>query len=548
MSLSDDNSGKTDQSDANLFAVTNPAPVTYLPVINLCNYSGTIEIPVKVNAFNEVGALSLTIAYDSNVIVYQSFVNNSAYPGLDVDCSVPGTLVAGGFASEGIDLEDSTTLLTLVFQYLSGSTALSFVDNGTSCEYAGPPPAWQTLIDSPQDAFYLNGLVSGWLQPASAGTITGPSGNYVCAGQSTVSFTVEPITNAVSYHWIVPQGATIVGGVNTNSILVDFSDYAISGDVSVYGSNVCGVGQSSSVFVSVLAPPAAAGVISGSDTVCRGMAAVTFSVEPVLNALSYNWTLPEGAELISGQNTNSISVNFNESAVSGFMSVNGTNACFSGPSSPSFYVTIGEEPQILQQPVSPAPVIAGAGIASFLTTATGSGIAFQWQILEGDWQNINNDEIYSGVNTSELTITNPSSTMDGLYFRCRVTGYCGSDQFTDGSAKLTVIDPLGIHEPWGNPINQITTGMGSIEAILCPNPSKYDTRLYLSSQIAAQAEIFLVNPLGQISLLQEKKWFEPGIHTLTLSSGKYAPGCYLIIIRLIADKNSFHKNLKWVIE
>lgn len=548
MTVSGENSVKTGQLIDNLFIVSNPAPVTYLPVINLCNYSGTIEVPVKVNAFNEVGAISLTIAYDSNVLVYQSFINTSDYPGIDVDCSIPGMLVAGAFASEGISLEDSTTLITLVFQYLSGSTSLTFVDNGTSCEYAGPPPAWQTLPDSPQDEFYLNGVVSGLLQPANAGLITGPAANYVCTGQSNVNFSVEPIPNAVSYNWSVPQGATIAGGINTNSIWVDFSDNAISGEISVYGSNLCGIGQSSSVFVNVLASPPAAGLISGTDTVCRGQEEVIYSVDPVLNASAYLWSLPLGATVVSGQNTNTIIVNFDESAVSGFISVCATNACFTGQSSPLYTISIAVETEIIQQPVSPEPVIAGAGIAYFSTIAVGSGITYQWQMFEGDWVNLNSNEIFSGVNSLELKITNPPATMDGHHFRCQLTGNCGSDLFTDGIAQLTVIDPMGINEPWGNLLNQITTGTGTINAVLCPNPSKYDTRLYLYFYQKSKVDILLVNPIGQASLLHENIMIEPGSHSFTLNPGILTSGCYTILIIVETEKKAIRKNLKWIIE
>lgn len=76
--------------------------------------------------------------------------------------------------------------------------------------------------------------------PDAAGSITGLT--TVCQGVTNVHYTVPEITNATSYVWDVPYGATIVSGNGTNSILVDYSTDALSGAVTVYGVNDCGNG------------------------------------------------------------------------------------------------------------------------------------------------------------------------------------------------------------------------------------------------------------------------------------------------------------------
>jgi hypothetical protein len=78
--------------------------------------------------------------------------------------------------------------------------------------------------------------------PDSA-TIIGTPG--ICEGTTGVSFSVPPINNATSYVWILPLGASIVSGNNTNSITVDFSIGASSGYATVYGLNPCGDGIAS---------------------------------------------------------------------------------------------------------------------------------------------------------------------------------------------------------------------------------------------------------------------------------------------------------------
>lgn len=70
--------------------------------------------------------------------------------------------------------------------------------------------------------------------------------------------------------------------------------------------------------------------IMGPEGVCRNTTGQVFSVDPVLGATSYQWTLPAGATGSSG--TNSISPSFNGSYTSGNICVKAINACGQSPS------------------------------------------------------------------------------------------------------------------------------------------------------------------------------------------------------------------------
>lgn len=74
--------------------------------------------------------------------------------------------------------------------------------------------------------------------PSAAGAITGTAS--ICQGSDGITYTVPEITDATGYVWSLPAGATISSGTNTNSITVDFSNTASSGNITVYGTNACG--------------------------------------------------------------------------------------------------------------------------------------------------------------------------------------------------------------------------------------------------------------------------------------------------------------------
>jgi heat shock protein HslJ len=109
--------------------------------------------------------------------------------------------------------------------------------------------------------FVINGTTC--TKPNSAGSISGTS--TVCQGQNTVNYTVAAITNATGYSWTLPTGATIVSGANTRSITVNYGTSAVSGNITVQGTNSCGNGTASVVFP-VLVNPAPNVISSATPT------------------------------------------------------------------------------------------------------------------------------------------------------------------------------------------------------------------------------------------------------------------------------------------
>jgi hypothetical protein len=83
--------------------------------------------------------------------------------------------------------------------------------------------------------------------PASAGTITGSA--VVCEGQNSVIYTVPSIEKATSYVWSLPGGATGLSIANT--ITINYGLSSTSGNITVKGSNSCGIGTSSTLAIIV---------------------------------------------------------------------------------------------------------------------------------------------------------------------------------------------------------------------------------------------------------------------------------------------------------
>lgn len=121
--------------------------------------------------------------------------------------------------------------------------------------------------------------------PGAAGSITGD--NSVCKGETNVSYSVNQISGATGYSWNLPSGAIIASGNNTNSITVNFSSTAVSGNISVCGTNSCGNGSSSNIAVTVNPLPEA--TASGNSPVCINE---TINLS-ALGGVNYSWTGPD---------------------------------------------------------------------------------------------------------------------------------------------------------------------------------------------------------------------------------------------------------------
>ncbi len=324
--------------------------------VNNCYESSITSFPVNVGFVPETaGVISglSTVCNGQNGVVYKVNPINGA-------SSYLWTLSNGLTGSSNVD-----SILVNINTSLVNATIK--VKGVSSCG----------LGDSSLKSIVINPL------PMSAGSITGLS--PVCIGSSGNIYKVQPIANATSYIWILPSGA--IGTSIADSIILSFPVASVSGNISVKGSNSCGVGSLSSKFIQVNDIPFAAGVISGNPNPCQGLANVNYSIDSISYATSYVWTLPNG---VTGTSlTKNITVNYSNTASSGNITVYGTNSCGSG--------------SINTLPITVNPLPNNAGTISGLISVCQGQSAVTYTV-----PNINNATSY--VWTLPLGFTGTSNT------------------------------------------------------------------------------------------------------------------------------------------
>lgn len=297
-----------------------------------------------------------------------------------------------------------TTSYSACISIYSGITLLDIRDNilknsMTTASGTGSNTAYAVYCASANTAFtsinyndyYPDGinLAIGYLgsdqvfttscpSPAAAGTITGPTS--VCQATAGHVYTVPAILYADGYTWTVPQGGTITTGANTNSITVSYDNSAVSGDVTVFGYNVCGSGPSSALAVTVNA-------------------------------------LPAGATIVDGEYTNHIKVDFALNAESGDITVYGENLCGTGQPSQPFEVNV--------TPIPPAPV---ASVDEFFVLHSSAPEGNQWY--------------FNGALIEGATGQDYQAEQEGTYYTIVTINGCASDESNHAEVIFTGIKEL----------------------------------------------------------------------------------------------------------
>lgn len=159
--------------------------------------------------------------------------------------------------------------------------------------------------------------------PATPTAISG-SKEGLC-NMSGVVYSVPVVSNASSYNWTLTGAGSIVSGIGSPSVTVDFSAIG-TGSIAVEAVNGCG---SSSQRISTLkGSPARPADITGSGTsVCTGDT-IPYSVATVSGADNYNWTMTSGGQILSGNGTKNVSVKWlNTPITNQVISVKTGNGC-----------------------------------------------------------------------------------------------------------------------------------------------------------------------------------------------------------------------------
>jgi hypothetical protein len=203
-------------------------------------------------------------------------------------------------------------------------------------------------------------------------TITGPL-NGVCAG-STQTYTSSAVSGGTIFTWTVPANAIINSGQGTNTISVTFPSPFTSGSVTVKSGTACFTSTARSITVQSVptAPTSITGAING---VCNGTTQTYSCPLSTTGGTSYNWTVPAGSVINSGQGTNSISLTLPASYASGTLSVTASNSCGASTVRSTTIRSVPTTPGTIS---GQSTNLCGGGIFTYSITAIVGATGYIW--------------------------------------------------------------------------------------------------------------------------------------------------------------------------
>jgi hypothetical protein len=184
----------------------------------------------------------------------------------------------------------------------------------------------------------------------------------------------------VAYGTTVPGVPATVTGTTTTNVSASLTGLTANTTYHyrVSGVNSAGTSNGSDMtFTTACNTPGSAGAITGPIQVCNGGTGYIYSVPVITNANGYNWTLPFGGIITAGNNTNTITVTYQNQSYSGNLSVYGVGCAGNG--NPSYLaVTVNANP--VPTIIGPATVCTGisgnvystqVGMSNYLWTVVG---------------------------------------------------------------------------------------------------------------------------------------------------------------------------------
>jgi large repetitive protein len=317
-----------------------------------------------------------------------------------------------------------------------------------------------------------------------------------CAGTSGIVYEVGAVVGASSYDWTAPANASISSGQGTASVTVDFNGSFTTGEICVTASNHCFTSPPRCKNITSL--PATPGNIQGATTnVCNSTQ--SYTVNSAVGATGYQWTAPAGASISAGQGTNSVSVDFGPSFVSGFMEVISQNVCGNSSTRSRFVVAFPAKPDSVFGPVS---VCANSSGNNYSITPLAGATSYIWTLPSGA-------SITSGTGTPSVTVT--FGSVDGI-----ITA-AGSNACGTGFSKGTRVD-FTCRE---------TVVVGDLAMSAFPNPVHDLLILQIDLPESVELNIALFDLSGRMVINETASGYS-GKSELTLDLTGLAPGIYTL--------------------
>ncbi|HRP39961.1 MAG TPA: PKD domain-containing protein [Chitinophagales bacterium] len=212
--------------------------------------------------------------------------------------------------------------------------------------------------------------------PAQPGNITGTQA--VCGGVSE-NYSIASVPNATNYVWGISNGGIIISGQGTTGININWGNSTGAFTISVYAENDCGQSAVQTIQVTVQpGTPVINTAIIGDTATCPVQQ--VYSIAAVTDATSYNWTLSSGGNILIGQGTTSVTVNWTSAGVH-TLSVTASNSCGTSVAA-TIQVRVNVAPTVPTATAQDATICEGSSTVLTGSNSLGGNVSYNFYDAE----------------------------------------------------------------------------------------------------------------------------------------------------------------------
>lgn len=363
---------------------------------------------------------------------------------------------------------------------------LPFYWNGIACPGAGN---YHTMLVNREGCDSAVSLFLQLLDSCSPQTIiSSAAGDSICSGETVTLTVIGNPPAGGQWRWFANgcgAGSSIGRGSGIRVTPKNTTSYFVRSQGGDCGNTAC-----ASINIQVRNKPAVPGPITGSSSGLCLAQDISYSVSSVASSTNYQWHLPDGALISSGQGSDNISVNYS-SQLSSNIFTSSNNICVRSNnncgSSSCRNLSLSLRPSAAGTIMGPFSLVAGQTADYFSSVFGATG--FNWSVPSG-WS------ILSGRGTSRITVRAGSSNG---YVKLTPSNACGTG--TSGIQYISVAPVLARRQK---------------EIEIYPNPGSGIFYLHASGFIPRQIQ--LMDMQGKVML--DLPWSER-IDLSTLPVGPY---------------------------
>ncbi len=319
----------------------------------VCNLNAIIYYPLILNMVSSpdsIFSIQGKLQFDSTYLQFEGLDTEKAgLKNILADYKINGNTLSFALStSKGI----KTTGTILYFKFIPKTTFQAGSWAGLNVNELKFNEGFPTVF------VHRDGSITGIAKIPGQVQILNEGVTPICFGDSVMFHAIAINIPNPQYQWM--KNKINIVGATAELLITSGLNSTDSISCKVFTNNPCAldsVSYSNSTAVLVSYPPAQPDKIIG-DTVVNRNSIVTYSINPIQNAMNYIWVLPEG--MSGNSNSNSISVNIGDIAQTSFIKVFAVNNCGFGRADSLMVKTLitsmnhfsGNEAQLSPNPVT----------------------------------------------------------------------------------------------------------------------------------------------------------------------------------------------------